>query len=95
MPLDMTGDARHESAVHYRRYLDRNDKVIVICVQDFDYRDYEPHRFVDLAAFNTELEAEMTPLRPDDVVQQTKGLCGDSLAFVQALRLLQAIRGRR
>ncbi|MFD8545602.1 hypothetical protein [Streptomyces sp. NPDC059649] len=95
MPLDMTGDARYESAVHYRRYLDRNDEVVVVCVQDFDYHDYEPHRFVDLAAFKTELEAGAAPLRPDDVVQQTKGLNGDTVAFVQALRLLQAIRGQR
>jgi hypothetical protein len=92
MSLDMRGDARNDRAVHYRRYLDRNDKVVVICVQDFYYHDYLAHRFVDLAAFDTEAEAEAAPLRPDDVVQQTKGLHGDGLAVVQALRLLQAIR---
>ncbi|GAA0500713.1 hypothetical protein [Streptomyces olivaceiscleroticus] len=93
MPLDMTGNHRYNHDVHYRRYLSpRKNRIVVICVQDFDYRDYDASRFADLAAFDTEEEAQLTPLRPEDVVQQVKGLYGDTTAFQQALRLLQAIR---
>lgn len=94
MPLDMTGEHRHNPDVHYRRYLGRDDRITVVCVQNFDYPDYDASRFVDLAAFETELEAHCEPLRPADVVQQSKGLYGDVVAFRQALRLLQAVRKR-
>lgn len=93
MPLDMRGPAQYERDVHYRRYLsEREDRVVVICVQDFDYHDYDEARFVDLASFPDEASAEFTPLRPEDVVEQCRDLPGDGAAFGQALRLIAAIK---
>ena len=44
-------------AVHYRHYLGRFGPK-VICVQSFDYFDYEAERFLSTDAWDTELEAE-------------------------------------
>lgn len=48
----------HEDA-HYRVYLSKNtNKPITICVQYFDYYDYEGARFLEAKAYKTEGEAE-------------------------------------
>ncbi|MFI2790851.1 hypothetical protein [Kitasatospora sp. NPDC018614] len=91
MPLDMTGPARWNREVHYRRYLSNSGSVVAICVQDFDYPDYDPSRFVDLADFPTEQEAVFTPLRPQDVIDTAADNPGDHVAAGQAVRLLAAI----
>ena len=91
MPLDMTGDHRYNGAVHYRRYLKRNDRIAVICVQDFNYYDCDPSRFADLQAFDTELEAELEPLSTDDVTDQLAEMDSDPIAFAQSRRLIRAI----
>lgn len=93
MPLDMTGNHRYNQEVHYRRYLSpRSHQVTVICVQDFDYRDYEPSRFVDLAAFDTEEEAELTPLNAQHVADQMSSLPeDDELGRLQGKRILHAM----
>ncbi|MFI0156189.1 hypothetical protein [Streptomyces lydicus] len=92
MPLDMTGDARHNPRVHYRRYLNRHDKITVVCVQNFDYYDYDESRFADYASFNTELEAQYAPISPDDALDAARELPGDHAAATQALHLVNAIR---
>lgn len=93
MPLDMTGDHRGNRDVHYRRYLSLQDhRIIVICVQDFDYHDYEPSRFIDLQAFSTEEEASLTPLSAQDVADEMRKLPDDdSLGFMQGNRILRAL----
>ncbi|MFI1161336.1 hypothetical protein [Streptomyces sioyaensis] len=95
MPLDMTGEHSYNGAVHYRRYLNRDDRIIVICVQDFDYPDYDASRFVDLTAFDSELGAEFGPLSTDDVTDQAAALDGDSVAIAQSRRLIRAINQHR
>ncbi|MGW7283912.1 hypothetical protein ACWGH4_00175 [Streptomyces sp. NPDC054847] len=94
MPLDMTGDHRYNPRVHYRRYLSHRPEqgIIVICVQDFDYHDYEPSRFLDLASFDTDEEARLSPLSAYDVAQKMEQLePGDNLGHLQARRLLHAM----
>jgi hypothetical protein len=88
MPLDMTGPARRNREVHYRRYLSDSGSVIAICVQDFDYPGYDPSRFVDLVSFPTELEAAFTPLRPQDVIDTSASTPGDHVAVDQAVHPL-------
>ena len=91
MPLDMTGSARWNSRVHYRRYLRNDGNITVVCVQDFDYPDYDASRFVDLADFPTKQGAAFTPLRPEDVIDTAADSSDDAVAACQAQRLLVAI----
>lgn len=62
MSLDFTAPGRHNPEPHWRRYLDAQDRVVVVCVQDFDYCDYTTERFVDSAVFDTEAEAKAAPI---------------------------------
>ena len=94
MPLDMTGDHRHNRAVHYRRYLSNRpgQRIVVVCVQDFDYHDYDPDRFVDLQSFTSKDEARQTPLQSSDVMQQMDQLDeDDEQGKRQALRIMEAL----
>jgi hypothetical protein len=93
MPLDMTGDHKYNRDVHYRRYLSlRDHRITVICVQDFDYRDYEPSRFIDLQAFDSDEEARLTPLTAQDVAHEMRTLPeDDDLGFMQGNRILRAL----
>lgn len=51
--------ARSNPDPHYRLYLSPNgDGVVAICVQDFDYRDYEDARFIGYEVFWSEAEAQ-------------------------------------
>lgn len=50
---------RFNREVHYRLYLSPSDnKPCVICVQDFDYRDYDSDRFIGPWAFTKEQKAQ-------------------------------------
>ncbi len=50
---------RHNGDVHYRLYMShRGNQPVVICVQDFDYLDYDARRIMSTDAWATETEAE-------------------------------------
>lgn len=52
--------ARFNSGVHYRLYLSpHSEGAVVICVQDFDYYDYDDDRFIGYESFDTEEAAEV------------------------------------
>lgn len=54
---------RHNSEPHYRLYYyPPEKKVIVVCVQDFDYRDYDEDGWVGYEAFATQEQAELALL---------------------------------
>lgn len=57
---DWNGDNhRFDPTVHYRLYLSPNDdKPTVICVQDFDYLDYDARRILSSDAWRTDYDAE-------------------------------------
>ena len=55
--------------MHYRHYLGRDDRPTVICVQDFNYLDYDPSRFLDKRAFASEEEAQVTPIDIGDTLE--------------------------
>ena len=57
---DWTGDEHHYNpAVHYRLYLSpRSGAPTVICVQDFDYLDYDARRILSPEAWDSEADAE-------------------------------------
>ena len=45
--------------VHYRLYWSKRDQaLVVICVQDFDYFDYDDNCFIDYVAYDTEVDAD-------------------------------------
>ena len=49
---------RFNPDVHYRFYLShRENRATVVCVQDFDYRDYDQDRFIGPWAFTDEATA--------------------------------------
>lgn len=87
MPLDMTGSARYDREPHYRRYLDRSGKVAVICVQDFDYYDYDASRFLDTRTFSTSAEAVVAPIELTEMIIKAS----DEESASQALRNIRAI----
>ena len=91
MALDMRGAHQHNPAVHYRRYLDDQDRIVVIRVQASGYSDYDPARFLDHAAYTTEAEAQTAPFRPGDATRQYRRH-GSPEAYHQAMRLLTAMR---
>lgn len=50
---------RFNPRAHYRLYLShRGEGAIVICVQDFDYGDYDLNRILSNEAWDSEAEAE-------------------------------------
>jgi len=57
---DWDGDEHHFNPdVHYRLYVGHRDNTpTVICVQDFDYFDYDARRILSSQAWQTEAEAE-------------------------------------
>jgi hypothetical protein len=77
MSLDMQGDGRFQRDVHYRRYLHDDGRIRVVCVQDFDYGDFDPSRFVDLQLFGSEEEGLSMPLHVQDVLEQIRELDED------------------
>lgn len=57
---DATQDmARNNPNVHYRLYWSkRSQALVVICVQDFDYDDYDDDGFIDYVSYDTEADAD-------------------------------------
>lgn len=58
---------RHNADAHYRLYLARDrttgaETPTAVCVQSFDYDDYDPDRFLGHAAYPTDADAQ-TALR--------------------------------
>lgn len=54
----MTDPHRMNPDPHYRLYLGRDGHPVVICVQDFDYPDYDDSRFLSPDAWASKAEAE-------------------------------------
>jgi hypothetical protein len=51
---------RSNPVVHYRLYFSARDaEVVVICVQDFDYNDYDDEGFIGYEAYETESAAQL------------------------------------
>lgn len=59
---------RFNPDVHYRLYDGRSGPT-VICVQDFDYLDYDGTKFLSSQAWDNELEAEWALIRLVNPVQ--------------------------
>lgn len=55
---DATDSSRQNPKVHYRHYLDSHNNPVVICVQDFDYVDYEADRFLSESVWDDEVDAK-------------------------------------
>lgn len=56
--LDPTLDRNiYNPEPHYRIYHPRDRGVTIVCVQDFDYRDYDYSRFVSYDSFVSEESA--------------------------------------
>lgn len=89
MTLDLTQPGRCNPEPHWRRYL-AGDQVKAVCVQDFDYHDYDTSRFVDSDIFGTEVEAEMAPVNVGPLLDTIQS-SGDREARAQALRNLRAV----
>lgn len=49
---------RYNPNVHFRLYSGRHDQPVVICVQDFDYPDYDPNRILSSQAWDTQDDAD-------------------------------------
>lgn len=90
MALDMTGPARHDRDVHYRRYLGNDGKPTVICVQDFDYHDYDRSRFLDLRAFSSKVEAQWALIDADDLIEAVVE-ADDRETAMQIIRNIRAL----
>lgn len=54
----MSDPHRHRDDVHYRLYLPRDGAPTVICVQWFDYFDYDEAGFLSPEAWDDETDAE-------------------------------------
>ncbi|MFJ8752323.1 hypothetical protein ACIREO_23750 [Streptomyces sp. NPDC102441] len=91
MPLDLSSPGSLDREPHYRRYLAQDGKVRVVCVQDFDYYDYDVSRFVDEATFPTSGEAESAPISTWQLVQALE-TGEDDETRAQASRNLDAVR---
>lgn len=50
---------RFVSEAHYRLYVGSDGDPTVICVQDFDYRDYDDRRFLSTDSFESEEAGEL------------------------------------
>jgi hypothetical protein len=87
MGLDMTGDAKYNSAVHYRQYLGQDGKVVSICVQNFDYHHYTASRFLSSTAFRSEEAADAAQI---DLVEMVRS--ADLVTDDDAVVLLRNIR---
>lgn len=91
MSLDMIGLGNLGLEPHYRRYLRSDNRIGIICVQSFDYHDYDAARFVDLQLFDTREEAEFTLITTDDVISVAEETPEDPVVTGQAQRLIRII----
>lgn len=48
----------YNRSVHYRIYRNKADEPVVICVQDFDYCDYDSDRFLSSLSWGNEQDAQ-------------------------------------
>lgn len=90
MALDLTAPGRHNRDVHYRHYLADNGRITVVCLQDFDYHDYDPSRFVDEETYKTEAEAKRAHINIGPLLLVIE-LSADREAVQQAHRNLRAV----
>ena len=90
MALDFTAPGLYRADPHFRRILMRDNRIGVVCVQSFDYRDYDPSRFADVAVFDSEAEAEASPIAVAPLVSVIES-GDDPEAAAQAYRVLRAI----
>jgi hypothetical protein len=87
MLLDLTGSAKNEREPHYRRYLSDKGQILIICMQDFDYDDYDPSRFLDRRAFSSEEVARQAPIDLTEMIIEAT----DGESAEQALRNIRAV----
>jgi hypothetical protein len=90
VPLDLTAPGCYKRDVHYRRYLADTGKITVVCVQDFDYCDYDTARFIDEAVFESEAEAVATSIDVGPLFSIIESST-DRIAVAQAHCALRAI----
>lgn len=95
-PKDWADDAHASNdEVHYRLYVGRDGKPTTICVQWFDYFDYDARRILSPDAWDTEAEADraLVDLMPtvDAVV---RGLSPSVDGDVYARALAERVRDR-
>jgi hypothetical protein len=45
--------------VHWRLYLDKDGKAVIVCVQSWDYPDYDAGRFLSSEAYTSEEDAKL------------------------------------
>ncbi len=88
---DWYGDRHYRNgAVHYRLYVGRDGKPTTICVQDFDYHDYDARLIVSPEAWKTEAEAEQALVSLLPAINGTRSGLGDSVADDMRNRLIAA-----
>ncbi|WNI19153.1 hypothetical protein [Actinacidiphila sp. ITFR-21] len=92
MSLDLTAPGRYDPEPHWRRYLADNGRIIVVCVQDFDYGDYDAGSFIDQDTFATREEAEAAPIQVGPLLTLIE-TSRDFVVRAQALRLVLAAVG--
>lgn len=90
MPLDLTAPGCHRREVHYRRYLADAGRITVVCLQDFDYCDYDTARFIDEAVFESEAEAVAASIDVGPLFSIIES-SADRIAVAQAHYVLRAI----
>lgn len=66
--------ARYNPDVHYRLYLSHDEGAVVICVQDFDYHNYDDNRFIGYESFETEEAAEVALAKVREDAAKVLGL---------------------
>jgi hypothetical protein len=79
-PQNYDDPHRWNTRVHYRLYDARNGPT-VICVQDFDYLDYDGRKFLSPEAWEDEVEAEAALaayLRPRSGQLMLRAIVADS-----------------
>ncbi len=88
---DWTGDTHSgNDEVHYRLYVGRDGKPTTICVQWFDYFDYDARLILSPDAWPTEAEAEQALVRILPAINGTRAGLGDSVAEDMRNRLIAA-----
>ena len=88
---DWEGDPhRNNPEVHYRLYLGRSG-LTVICVQDFDYSDYDARRIISSESWDRESDAQDVLLK---ILPLVRSLEDDLIYDLLDEDLQQRIRAR-
>jgi hypothetical protein len=90
MSLDLTEPGRHKREPHWRRYLSGDGRIDVVCVQDFDYFDYNTVRFVDREIFDEKAAAVAADINVGPLLSIIEDGT-DREATAQALCILRAV----